>query len=49
MHFVTVMLFKNIERKDKSNFGNFYSRSKAEIIINESEVDNLFKSIYTTI
>ena len=38
-----------MESKDKTKFGNFYSSSKAEIIINESDIDNVFKSIYTTI
>ena len=27
----------------------FYSNSKAEIIINESDIDYVFESIYTTI
>ena len=35
--------------KIKTKFDNFYSRSKAEIIINESDIDNVFKSVYTTI
>ena len=37
--FVTtlVLVFKKIESEDKTNYDNFYSRSKAEIIINESE------------
>ena len=42
-------MFKKMESKDKAKFGNFYSSSKAEIIINESAIDNVFKSIYTTI
>ena len=28
---------------------NFYSSSKAEIIINESDIDDVFQSIYTII
>ena len=49
--FVTtlVLAFKKIENKDKTKFNNFYSSSKAEIIINESDIDNLFESIYSTI
>ena len=37
--FVTtlVLVFKKIESEDKTNYDNFYSRSKAEITINESE------------
>ena len=48
--FVTtlVLVFKKIESKDKTKFDNFYSSSKAEIIINESDMDDVFQSIYTT-
>ena len=42
-------MFKKIESKDKTKYGNFYSSSKAETIINESDIDNVFQSIYTTI
>ena len=44
-----VLTFKKIECKDKTKYDNFYSSSKAEIIINESDTENAFKSIYTTI
>ena len=49
--FVTtlVLVFKKIKSKDKTKYDNFYSSSKAEIIINESDIENMFKSIYTTI
>ena len=40
---------KKIESKTKTKYGNFYSSSKAEIIINESGINDVFKSIYTTI
>ena len=43
------LLFKKIESKDKTNYDNFYSSSKAEIIINENNIDDVFKSIYTAI
>ena len=48
--FVTTLalVFKKIESKDKTKYDNFYSSSKAEVIINESEIDYVFKSIYTT-
>ena len=47
--FVTtlVSLFKKIESEDKTKYDNFYSSSKAEIIINESDIDDVFQSIYT--
>ena len=44
-----MLVFKKIESEDKTNFDNFYSSSKAEIIINESDIENVFKSICTTI
>ena len=44
-----VLLFEKIESKDKTKYDNFYSSSKAEIIINENDNENMFKSIYTTI
>ena len=49
--FVTtlVLVFKKIESENKTKYETFYSNSKAEIMINESDIDNLFKSIYTTI
>ena len=51
MKFVTtlVLVFKRMESEDKTKFDNFYSNSKAEIIINETDIENVFKSIYTTI
>ena len=44
-----VLVFKKIENEDKTKFNNFYSSSKAEIIINESDIESVFKSIYATI
>ena len=44
-----VLVFKKIESEDKTKHDNFYSSSKAEIIINESDIDDVFQSIYTTI
>ena len=41
-----VLVFKKIESEDNDNF---YSSSKAEIIINESNIDDVLKSIYNTI
>ena len=43
-----VLVFKKIESEGKKKYGNFYSSSKPEIIINESDID-VFPSIYTTI
>ena len=43
------LVFKNTEGEDKPKYDNFYSSSKAEIIINESDIDDVFQSIYTTI
>ena len=49
--FVTALVleFKKIESEDKTKYDTFYSNSKAEIIINESDIDDVFQSIYTTI
>ena len=46
---ILVLVFKRIEREDKTTHGNFCSSSKAEIIINESDIDDVFQSIYTII
>ena len=49
--FVTtlVLVFKKIESEDKTKYDTFCSNSKAEIFINESNIDDVFESIYTTI
>ena len=44
-----VLVFKKIKDEDKKKYDNFYPSSKAEIIINESDVDDMLQSIYTTI
>ena len=43
------LVFKKIESEDKTKYDIFYSISKPEIIINESRIDDVFKSIYSTI
>ena len=37
-----VLEFKKIENDDKTKYSIFYSTSKAETIIDESDVDDLF-------
>ena len=44
-----VLVFKKIESEDKTKYDNFYSSSKAEISINESDIDDMFQSVYTII
>ena len=44
-----VLILKKMEIKDKTNYDHFYSSSKAGIIINESDIDDVFKSICSTI
>ena len=44
-----VLVFKRIEIEDKTKFDKSYLRSKAEIIINESDIDDAFESIYSTV
>ena len=43
------LVFKKIESEDKTKFDHFYSSSKAEIIINENDIDDVFQSIYAKI
>ena len=49
--FVTtlVLVFKKIESKNKTEYGNFYSSSKAEATTNKSDIVNVFQSAYTAI
>ena len=42
-------MLKKIESYYKTKYDRFYSHSKAETIINEIDIDNVFESIYTTI
>ena len=48
--FVTtlVLVFKYIESEDKTKYDISYSNSNAEIVINESDNDDVFQSIYLT-
>ena len=46
---ILVLVFKKIESGDKTKYEPFYSNSKPEIVINESDIDNEFQSINTTI
>ena len=43
-----VLVFKKIESDDKRKYDTFYSNSKPEIIMNQNDIDDLLKSIYTT-
>ena len=49
--FVTalVLVLKKIKSEEKTEYDNFYSSSKAEIIFNNNEIDYVFQSIYTTV
>ena len=49
--FVTtlVLVFKKIESDYKTKYDTFYSNSKAQIIINESGIDDVFESTCSTI
>ena len=44
-----VLVLEMIEREDKTQYYTFYSNSKAEIIINKSDIDDAFESIYTKV
>ena len=41
-----VLEIKKIESDDKAKYNTFCSNSKAETIINESDIDDVFESIY---
>ena len=43
--FVTtlVLVFEKIESEDNDTYDTFYSNSKAEIFINESDIDDVFQ------
>ena len=49
--FVTTLalMFRKIESEHKTKNDNFFLSSKAELIINESDIDNVFQSSYTSI
>ena len=49
--FVTSLFLvsKRIESQDKTKYDNFNSSSRFKKMINESEIDDVFQSIYTTI
>ena len=44
-----IFVFKKIESEDKAKYDTFFSHSKAETIINESDIDDAFESIYTRV
>ena len=45
----TLVEFEKIESDDKTRYDTLYSNSKAELIINGSDMDDGFESIYPTI
>ena len=49
--FVTTLALelKKIESDKETKYSTFHLFSKAETIINDSDIDNVFESIYTTI
>ena len=42
---ILVLVFKKIQSEYKTKFGNFYLSSKAEIIIKESDIVDVFQPI----
>ena len=49
--FVTKLVFelKKIENDFKTKYSNFYSNSKRETIVNQSDINDVFESICSTI
>ena len=46
---ILVLEFKTIENDDETKFTTFYFNSKPQTIINESNIDDIFESIYIKI
>ena len=44
-----VSVLKKIENQDILKYNTFYLHSEVETIVNESEINNAFESIYTAI
>ena len=44
-----VLEFQKMERDDETKYDIFYSNTKAETIINESDIDDVFESTYSMI
>ena len=44
-----MLVYKRVETEHKTKYSTFYSHSKAETIIIESDINDVFKSIYTTV
>ena len=44
-----VLAFKKIESQDKTKYDNYCSSWKAEVITIESDIDDVFQSIYSTV
>ena len=49
--FVTtlILVFGKIETANKTKYNTFYLYSKAETVSNESDIDHVFESIFTTV
>ena len=44
-----VLVLKKLESEDKTKHDTFYSYSKPETVANESDIDDIFESIYATV
>ena len=44
-----VLEFQKMESDDETKYDIFYSNTKAETIINESDIDDVFESTYSMI
>ena len=42
-------MFEKVKSEDKTKYDTFFSISKAGIVINESDIDDVFQLIYTTV
>ena len=44
-----VLEFRKIQSDNKTQYSTFYSHSKSETIVNESDIDDVLESVYTTV
>ena len=44
-----ILVFRKLKSEDKIKYDSFYSSSKAEIITNESNIDDVFELVYTAV
>ena len=44
-----ILVFKEVASDDETKYSTLYSYSKTETVVNQSDIDDLFESIYSTV